>query len=276
LLIYDLESDCEVIAEFERGKAHSLGISDVGWFTFDSNIFSTASIDQSVKIWDSNTLDSVITWRMNSSVNCIAIPKNQATPLLIAVGMDERNIRMCDLKSGASTHTLKGHGGSVLATEWSPHDPNLLASGSSDGYIKYWDIRKASPCLKSLDSSNGGGMKSHNGAVKGFCFTSDGLQLVSVGADKVIRLWDAYCGLSTGVQGTWNYCGLYSSIKPIITHSSDTAKPTLFLPNNKHIQEFDLLTLNQLNNHVGHYGRVNCIAMDRLRVSLYSVSTLKF
>lgn len=272
LIIYDLESSCQVLAEFERGKAHSLAITDARWFTFDSGIFCTASRDQLVKLWDANTLKTAITWRMNSSVNCTAIPTNHASPLLVAVGMDGNNIRLCDLKSGASTHTLRGHKGSLQSMQWSPHNSHMLASGSSDGYIKYWDIRKASPCLKSLAYSNFENLKSHSGSVKGIAFTSDGLWMVSVGGDDVIRLWDAYSGTYTGVQAAWEYGGVYNRIKPVITNSTDTRRPTLFLPNNKHIKEFDLSTLNSTQNHFGHYGTVNCISMDRSRTSLYSVS----
>lgn len=272
LIIYDLES-YQVLAEFERGKAHSLAITDGRWFTFDSGIFCTASRDQLVKLWDANTLKTAITWKMNSSVNSIAVPTNHASPLLVAVGMEGHNIRLCDLKSGASTHTLKGHKGSVNCMQWSPHHSYLLASGSTDGYIKYWDIRKASPCLKSLSYSSFDNLKSHSGSVKGLSFSSDGLWMVSVGGDNVIRLWDAFNGTYTGVQAQWNYGGIYSFVRPVITHSADTTRPTLFLPNNKHIQEFDLLSLNQLQNHFGHYGIVNCIAMDRSRTSLYSVIT---
>lgn len=274
VIIYNLESGGEVLVEFDRGVAHSLAVVDVGWFPFESGIFCTASKDQYVKLWDSNTLKNVISWRMNTEINCTAIPVNHSSPLLVAVGMDGNNIRLCDLKSGASTHTLKGHKGSVLGMEWSPHHPHLLVSCSTDGFIKYWDIRKASPCLKSLVNNDFVDAKSHNGfSVKGIAFSSDGLLLVSVGADNAIRLWDAYSGVFTGVEGSWSYGAIYSSVKPIITNLGDTSRPILFLANNKHIQEFDLLTLKNTNNHFGHYGKVNCVAMDRSRISLYSVST---
>lgn len=272
LIIYDLDSSGEVLVEFERGLAHSLAITDVRWFPFDSGIFCTASKDQSVKLWDSNTLKNVISWKMNSSVNCTAISASKSVPLLVAVGMDGNDIRLCDLKSGASTHTLKGHKGSVLGMEWSPLYPHLLASGSTDGHIKFWDVRKASPCLNSLVSTGFENLKSQNRAVKGITFSSDGLLLVSVGDDNFVRLWDAFSGEYTGIQSSWKYGAVYTSVKPIITNSADTSRPTLFLPNNKCIQEFDLLTLNNLQNHFGHYGKVNCVAIDRSRISLYSVS----
>ena len=185
--------------------------------------------------------------------------------------MEGHTIRMCDLKSGASTHTLRGHVGSVNTLQWSPHHSYMLASGSSDGYIKYWDIRKASPVLKSLTYSNFDNLKSHTGSVKGLAFSSDGLWMVSVGQDNVIRLWDGYNGTYTGVQASWSYGRIYTYVRPVITHSADTSSPTLYLPNHKHIQEFDLMTLDKGQNHFGHYGAVSCIALDRSRTSMYSV-----
>jgi DNA excision repair protein ERCC-8 len=271
LMIYDLES-LQVLAEFERGKAHALAITDAQWFPFDSNIFVTASRDMLVKLWDSNSLKSVINWKMNASVYMTAIPANHSSPLLVAVGMEGHTIRMCDLKSGASTHTLRGHSGSVHTLQWSPHHSYMLASGSSDGYIKYWDIRKASPVLKSLTYSTFENLKSHTGSVKGLSFSSDGLWMVSVGQDNVIRLWDGYNGTYTGVQASWSYGRIYTNVRPVITHSADTSSPKVYLPNNKHIQEFDLMTLDKGQSYFGHYGAVSCIALDRSRTSLYSVS----
>ena len=273
LIVYDIESSADILAVFKRGEAHTAEITGAMWFPFDSGIFATASKDEYVKVWDANTLKNAISWRMNLPVNCISVPRNELFHLLIAAGMDGKNIRLCDLKSGASTHTLKGHNGSIHSLDWSPRDPYMLASGSSDGMIRYWDIRKASPCLKSMDGGIIGQSRSrsHEGVVKGISFSSDGLSLVSVGSDKMIKLWDAFRGVYTGVCGTWSHANLYSSVKPIITNSSDTKRPILFLPNNKNIHEFDLWTLSNRKVHYGHYGKVNCVVADSYRTTLYSV-----
>lgn len=42
---------------------------------------------------------------------------------------DEPRIRLCDLKSGADTHSLGGHAGSILSVAWSPREEHVLYSG---------------------------------------------------------------------------------------------------------------------------------------------------
>jgi WD40 repeat protein len=48
-----------------------------------------------------------------------------------------------DVRSGASSHELTGHGGGITAVQWSPTMPVVLASGSKDGSVRLWDIRKS-------------------------------------------------------------------------------------------------------------------------------------
>lgn len=38
-------------------------------------------------------------------------------------------IKLCDLKTGSSTHILKGHKDAILSVQWSNKEEFLLASG---------------------------------------------------------------------------------------------------------------------------------------------------
>jgi FOG: WD40 repeat len=70
---------------------------------------------------------------------------------------DDRVVYLCDIRSGSMTHQLVGHGfGGISCVKWSPIHDYLLASGSRDGTIKLWDIRKAgsTACLATLDRDN--------------------------------------------------------------------------------------------------------------------------
>ena len=49
---------------------------------------------------------------------------------LVALALDNGQVRFIDLNSGAYTHTLKAHPqGYCVCVQWSPLDPNVLASG---------------------------------------------------------------------------------------------------------------------------------------------------
>lgn len=48
---------------------------------------------------------------------------------LIALALDNGQIRFVDLNSGSHTHTLKAHShGYCVCVQWSPYDPNVLIS----------------------------------------------------------------------------------------------------------------------------------------------------
>ena len=71
----------------------------------------------------------------------------------------------------------------------------------------FWDIRKAAGPLLDLDQYNGSpkgnedsSVTAHNGQVNGLCFSSDGLHLLSFGADNRLRLWDTCKGRNTLVS----------------------------------------------------------------------------
>lgn len=51
------------------------------------------------------------------------------THCLVAVGCHSSTLKLVDLKSGSSTHMLKGHKKSILTVRWSPKNEYLLVSG---------------------------------------------------------------------------------------------------------------------------------------------------
>ena len=52
---------------------------------------------------------------------------------LIATANDQPFIRLLDLNSTSSAHTLLGHKGKTLVVKWHPINLNILASGGYDG-----------------------------------------------------------------------------------------------------------------------------------------------
>ena len=53
---------------------------------------------------------------------------------LIALALDNGQVRFIDLNSGSFTHTLKAHHQSYcVCVQWSPYDLNKLVSAGSDG-----------------------------------------------------------------------------------------------------------------------------------------------
>lgn len=139
-------------------------------------------------------------------------PLPAASPL-IAVGTAHPAIRLFDLRSGLGTHSLPGHNGAIYTIAWSPKTVHILASGSTDGRVLLFDIRRANAAFGSLDLDDAIGVvgeppasglgsrpalswqsSAHGGPVTGVQWTSDGSKLVTAGHDQRIRVWDAATG----------------------------------------------------------------------------------
>lgn len=128
-------------------------------------------------------------------------------------------MRLLDLRSGLSTHGLPGHNSSVLSVSWAPHNPYILASGSTDNRVILFDVRRAghNSAIATLDMDDAVGViapisapashqsrqpfsrqaRAHNGAVTGVRWTLNGDYLVTAGQDARIRVWDASTGANT-------------------------------------------------------------------------------
>ena len=189
----------------KTAKEHKLGITQLAFYPFDSLAFLTSSYDHTVKLYSSETLAASASFDLDAVVYNIALSPI-ASHLLIACATQGPNVRLIDLRSGATTHSLAGHSGAVLSTAWSPVTEHLLASGATDGTVRFWDIRRSVGSLGLLDLEDSIGRtgvpthsythaqsqgQAHRGAVNGIVWTEDGRHLVTTGHDQRIRVWDA-------------------------------------------------------------------------------------
>jgi len=62
-------------------------------------------------------------------VFCHDMSSVAAQHCLVAVACGESRVHLLDLKSGSTTHMLRGHEKSVLSVRWSPREQFLLATG---------------------------------------------------------------------------------------------------------------------------------------------------
>ena len=145
------------------------------WYPLDTGAFVSAHRAGSIVIWDTNEMTPVI--RVNpfayeggtrvpsgpgrraytrqvasdESTTPKAMPlscvdMSPAMPHLVATGsIRSALIKLVDIRTGAASHTLTGHGKAkgIASLQWSPTAPHVLASGCSAGTIRLWDIRKA-------------------------------------------------------------------------------------------------------------------------------------
>lgn len=211
-----------------------------------------------MKLYATETLAISADFDLNSIIYTHALSPI-ADHLLVACATQHPSVRLVDLRSGASTHSLAGHHGALLAATWSPTQEHILASGGVDGTIRLWDIRKSSGSLGVLDledsigilGTDGSGRgargreagKAHMAAVNGLTWSEDGTYLISAGHDDRVRVWDITTGANTLASfGPTLKNGHLSNLPLVISPSSLMAprKELLFYPNEKEILVFEM------------------------------------
>lgn len=243
---------------FSSTSSHKFGITQLSFYPFDSLAFLSSSYDHTLKIYSSETLSVSASFDLNSVVYSHSVSPI-ADHLLVACATQHPAVRLVDLRTGASAHSLAGHQGAVLTVAWSPRDEYILASGGSDGAVRLWDIRRSTGCLGVLDLEDSVGVggedglgknarlrergKAHVGACNGVVWTESGYNLVTAGHDERVRVWDA----ATGANALSHFGPIIknthlSTLLPLVvpSHVVPAGQHVMFYPNEKEILMFDL------------------------------------
>ncbi|KAL8918104.1 MAG: hypothetical protein Q9208_007544 [Pyrenodesmia sp. 3 TL-2023] len=239
-------------------SAHQYGVTHLCFYPFDSLAFLSSSYDHKLNVYATETMTASATFDLDSVVYSHSLSAI-ADHLLVACATQQSAVRLVDLRSGASTHSLAGHHRAVLSVAWSPHEEYILASGSSDSTARLWDIRRSANSLGVLDLDDSVGIvgedglgkkarhreqgKAHTDAVNGVVWTNDGRHLVTAGHDERVRVWD----MSTGANALSHFGPIIknvhlSTLLPLLvpSHMVGPEQQVMFYPNQKEILMFDL------------------------------------
>jgi len=209
-------------------KGHAGKINDLR-FTADSSELIAASgiagLYGEVRLWDVASGKPIRTFSGHDDTIYAAVASQDKQ--VLATGGYDHKIILWDFASGEKKHVLKGHNGAVFDLAFSPDGHNLV-SASGDATVKVWHVptgkrldTRSEPLKEqySVDfSPNGlefvaGGADNrlrvwkfisrdemeinpiiharfgHEGAIARLRYSADGNQLVTVGLDQSIKVW---------------------------------------------------------------------------------------
>ena len=281
--VWDLETEDSSIAghlfhpvaSITRSTAgsHAHAVTSLSIYPFDSipSTLLTTSFDRTLKLHSigAGSLTPVHSFALDDTPFSHSLSPLASAQPLIAVGTTHSAIKLLDLGSGLATHSLPGHSGAVFTVAWSPRSEHIIASGSADGRVLFFDIRRARSAFASLDhddpigvmspEDSTGGMfeprpaldwnaKAHNGAVTGVRWTNGGRSLVTCGHDQRIRVWDAATGRNELVHfGPRIRNSRKGEFSPLIspTECGRPGKGSIFWANNDGKGEIFMMDVNE-------------------------------
>lgn len=183
---------------FKRTKHHKGSIYCLAW-SGSGELLATGSNDKTVKLMrfreDSCSLDGGTEMELavhdGTVRDCLFMdPASPDGVMLVSGGAGDCRIHVTDAQVGSVVQSLAGHSGHVLSLcSWSAA---LLASGSTDKTVRFWDLRAGGRCINVvnfgsiLSAGPGGGC----GAVAACSIDPSGRLLVTGHEDAVCTLYD--------------------------------------------------------------------------------------
>ena len=183
-----------IVAPLSVTKLHASSVSGLAWSTVTPSLLYSGSWDHSVKAFDTERLDVVLTLNGSRAVGCLA--KSYHSEVL-ATGHPDCHVKLWDVRvskgaGGVLTHddVLKpDHRGWVTCVAWDKERPFNLSTCSADGTVKTWDVRCSLPIytIKAHVATGKGRAGKEEGKALGVCYGESGKSIFSGGSDCIIR-----------------------------------------------------------------------------------------
>lgn len=186
------------------------GLYDLAWSEIHENQVVTASGDGSIRLWDVMLNDLALAVWHEHTREVLSVDWSNVKKDTFASASWDGNIKVWTPDRPRSLLTLQAHPSCVYSALFSPHHPDILASCSTDGTMKIFDLR--SPAYASNTNSF---IKPLSAAA--LTVPASGGEILSLdwnkykpftiacsGVDKTIKVWDCRMikmGGETGLVG---------------------------------------------------------------------------
>lgn len=101
---------------------------------------------------------------------------------MMGVVGDTDAVLVCDIETGRTIHTLRGHLDYSFAIAWHPFHSHILATGSQDYTTRIWDLRKPNTSLHTIVGCLG--------AIRSLHFSEDGRFLAAAEPADFVHIYD--------------------------------------------------------------------------------------
>ncbi|GJN17105.1 hypothetical protein PR202_gb04147 [Eleusine coracana subsp. coracana] len=246
-----------LLVDKQHENGHKFAVSAAIWYPVDTGLFITGSYDHFVKVWDTNSTQVVMDFKMPGKVYAAAMSPVATTHMLIATGSADVQDHMDSFgpsPSRRSSSTQKRTGNA--------RNSQAMRKGQN---LTHGQMQKR---LHPGLSSSQNRATAHYGAVTGLRTTADGMYLLSSGSDSRLRLWDIDSGCNTLV----NYEAMrLQTGKPLQLAVTDD--PSLvFVPCMASVKAYNLWSAMTFQTFRGHYELVNCCYYNTQYQELYTGS----
>lgn len=151
-------------------------------FSRDGMLAASGSFDKTVRVWDLNTGQCLITFVGHTDKVCVvALSKDNN---LVLSGSIDNTVRIWNIKTRTNLRTLSGHTDAVITASFS-ENCELGISGSRDKTVRIWNL-KTFECMKIFSD--------HTDFIWSVVFSQDGGLALSGSADKTARVWNTKTG----------------------------------------------------------------------------------
>jgi WD40 repeat protein len=161
-------------------KEHTARVTGMRVFDDDAHLL-TCSRDKSFLCWDLRREKRVASYiQRMGGLNDAVLANDQATVLTVG---SEKKVTYWDLRQPEPVRAIeyaRDHEATTIAFS---HDNRFFVTGGTDQAVRLWDFRTGRPMNEGLG---------HSGTVSRVRFSPDDRQVVSVGADGCIFVWNVF------------------------------------------------------------------------------------